>query len=577
MKKLHYIVAALTLSLGLGSCNDVLDVNNTTQFSDAVIWNNEDSADGYVMAVYNIFNDYSQFQNINRRFYDAYTDLFKSNGWDTWEHLYNKVWMLTTFIGKNNAGPFASWSTSYGRIKRTNLLLNDIDRYGGKFGEEWQEIRRAEARFCNAISYWFIARVYGGAVIRTHNSGVNGGTDDGAYEQDRNRARLSEEATYDYILSELQWAADRLPDAWEAKYDCRATKAIAYAFMSRIALYAKKWDIAVEAADKCKQLGNYSLVENYADLFDCKKDVSNRKEVIYAIYGLDKIKKNDYDAAMRPFGDGAVYGVSASTYGRIVPTAELADLYEYKDGTNFDWNTWKTKKGADGKNIADPFSYREPRFQATILYNGAKWENRTIETYVGASANVPDGADSFAEYKNASSTNGHTSTGYYTRKYLMENNKNYTVDGSYNTEIILRYAEVLLNKAEALAELGQIDDALIPLNEVRARVSLPAKTRTDAPDYDAFMKLLRKERCCELAGEGLRFWDLRRWGLAQQTIDGQSYHGVRISRRATGSLTYSTVDVDDNTKRIYQSRYDYFSLPADELTNNKLCVDNPNW
>lgn len=577
MKKIHYIAASLTLSLGLGSCNDILDVNNTSQFSDAVIWNNEESADGYVMAAYNIFNDYSQFQDCNRRFYDAYTDLFKSTGWDTWEHLYNKVWMLTTFIGKNNAGPFTSWGTSYGRIKRTNLLINDIDRYGGKFGEEWQEIRRAEARFSNAISYWFIARVYGGAVIRTHNSGANGFTDDGAYEQDRNRARLTEEQTYDYILSELQWAADRLPNKWEERYNGRATKAVVYAFMSRIALYAKKWDIALEAANKCKELGNYELVENYANLFDCKNDADNRREVIFAIYGLDKIKTNEYDASFRPFGDGAVYGISASNYARIVPTAELADMYEYKDGTDFDWNTWKTKKGDEGKNITDPFSYREPRFHATILYNGAKWEKRTIETFVGATSAAPNGADYFVEYKNAASTNGHTCTGYYIRKYLMEGNKDYTVNKSYNTEIILRYAEVLLNKAEALAELGRIDDALVPLNEVRARVNLPAKTRTDAPDYDAFMKILRKERCCELAGEGFRFWDLRRWGLAQQIIDGQSYHGVKISRRTTGTLTYSTVDVDDNTKRIYQSRYNYFSIPADELTNNKLCVDNPNW
>ncbi len=570
MKNIKYILAAGVVSMTLASCDEVLDVNNTTQFSDAIIWSKPEIADGYVVAAYNTFTDYSNLWGHNRNFYDAYSDLFKSSAWDQYEHEYNKTLMLTTRFGKNNAHVFAVWGTVYSRIKRTNLLLNDIDRYGTKFGEEWCEVRRAEARFCNAINYWFLARVYGGVVIRTDHSGVNGLTDDGAYPEDCNRARATEEETYDYILKELQWAADRVPEKWEEDFTGRATKGMVYGFMSRIAVYAKKWDIAVEAAEKCKEYGNYELVDNYSQLFDCNFDVDNRKEIIYARYGLKDIKTHDYDSAMRPFGDGAVYGVSANAYGRIVPTAELADSYDFKDGSEFDWSTWK-------KSHKDPYTDREPRFHATILYNGADWEGRKIETYVGNNASVPDGADSYAEYQNSGSTQGHTCTGYYTRKFLMENNKEYTLKHSWNTEPILRYAEVLLNKAEALAELDRIDDALIPLNEVRARVDLPARTRKDAPDKESFMKLLRKERICELAGEGFRYWDLRRWKLAKEVIDGQSVHGVKITRRATGTLTYTTVDADGGNKRIFQDRYYYYSLPNDELTNNKLCVDNPGW
>lgn len=570
MKSFKYIVAAGIVSLGITSCNDILDVNNTTQFSDAVIWGSANGADGYVVAAYQTFTDYSQLWNINTKFYDGYSDLFKSISWDAFEHLYNKSAMEETRFGKNNAGVFDCWGTAYGRIKRTNLLLNDIDRYGGKYGEDWQNIRRAEARFCNAINYWFIARVYGGAVIRTDHSGSAGLTDDGAYPEDCNRARVSEQETYDYILSELQWAADNLPEKWEDKFIGRATKGIAYGFMSRIALYGHRWDIAVEAADKCEEYGGYDLVKDYASLFDCKNDVANRKEVIYAIYGLKNVKTHEYDAAMRPFGDGAVYNLTATAYGRLVPTAELADMYDFKDGKEFDWKTYKS----DGHQ--DPYTDREPRFHATILYDGAKWEDREIQTYVG-SGSAPDGADSWAEYKNSSSTQGHTCTGYYTRKYLQENNKTYNVDKSWNTEIVLRFAEVLLNKAEALAQLDQIDEALKPLNRVRQRVGLPDRTRTDAPDKDAFMELLRKERICELAGEGLRLWDLRRWKLAKEVIDGKMFHGVKITRRASGTKTYSTIEVDANTPRIFQDRYYYYSLPNAELTNNKLCEDNPGW
>jgi len=579
MKKLIYIFAAISLSAGFSSCNDILDVNSTTQLSDQAIWSKPETADGYVIAAYNTITDHPNvfafgLNSSAATYYDAYTDLIKSTSWDAYNYLHNKTMMLPTQFSKSNAGPFGSWG-SYGRIKRTNLLLNDIDRYGAKFGEEWCEIRRAEARFCNAISYFFIARVYGGVVLRTHNSGAAGLTDDGAYPQDCNRARITEEQTYDYIISEIQWAIERLPLEWEAQYYGRATKGMAYGFLSRIALYAKKWDIAVDAAEKCKELGGYELVDDYASVFDCNNEINNRKEIIYAIYGKKQYKLHYYDAFIRPIGDADVYNTNGG--GRMVPTAELADMFEYKDGTKFDWDTWKQKRDDNNVKLTDPYSYREPRFHATILYNGAQWEGREIQTYVGANSSVPDGTDYFVEYQNAGTTDGHTCTGYYLRKFLMEGHTAYKTDQSWNNDIILRYAEVLLNKAEALAELGQIDDALIPLNEVRARVNLPAKTRVDAPDKEAFMEILRNERCCELAGEGLRFWDLRRWRLAAKVIDGQSVHGVKISKRASGTLTYTTVDADGGRKRVYQDRYNYFSIPSDELTNNKLCVDNPGW
>lgn len=577
MKKFNYILFAAALTLSFSACNDVLDVNSTSQFNEPAIWSDPSVADGYVMAAYNTIADHSNLRSNTRRFYDAYTDLYKSTSWDAFEHMYNKNLMETSKFGKSNASDFGVWSQAYTRIKRTNILINSIETNGAKFGEDWQKIRIAEARFCNAINYWFLARVYGGVVIRTAHSGVNGMTDDGKNQADCDRARATEEETYAYIIKEMKEAIVDLPDQWETQYIGRATKGMAYGFLSRLALYGHDWETVVEAADKCKELGKYDLVANYANLFKLDNDAANRKEVIYAIYGLKDITKFEFDSKMRPFGDGAVYNTSAASMGQIVPTSELADSYEFQDGTEFDWSTWKNVKDASGKKISDPYTYREPRFQATILYNGATWEKRTIETYLGANSNVPDGVDCFKEYVNAASTGGHTCTGYYMRKYLMEGVSDWTTKQSWTTENVLRYAEVLLNKAEALAELDRIDEALVPLNQVRARVGLPAKTLNDAPDKAAFMKILRKERICELAGEGLRYWDLRRWKIAHEVIDGQTVHGVKITRRGTGTLTYDQVDCDGGNKRIFQNRYYYFSIPADELTNNHLCEDNPGW
>jgi hypothetical protein len=400
-------------------------------------------------------------------------------------------------------------------------------------------------------------------VIRTDISGVEGGLDDGANPANVNRARTSEAESWDFVLSELQWAAEHLPESWPAAWDGRATKKTAYGFISRMALYAKKWQVAADAAEKVKELGG-ALASDYAKVFQVDGGQDNSKELLFALYGMSKLVTHQYDKFNRPFGDIAVH--ETPVWAEHVPTAELTDLYEFKDGTAFNWNTWS----GDHSN---PYTDREPRFHATVLYNACQWESREIQPYVG-------GNDGFLEFTQSSSTNGHTCTGYYLRKYLQENHSSFVTDNSYQYDAVLRYAEVLLNKAEAYAELDYNqyrDRALGALNEVRTRVGLPAKTAADAPNKDAFMTLLRKERCVELAGEGFRYWDLRRWKLAEGVINGQNVHGVKITKGDDGTFSYERVACDGGTPRIFLEKYYYFSLPQDELANNDLCKNNPFW
>ena len=166
------------------------------------------------------------------------------------------------------------------------------------------------------------------------------------------------------------------------------------------------------------------------------------------------------------------------------------------------------------------------------------------------------------------------------RKYLQEGYSDYITKHSYQYDVVLRYAEVLLNKAEAYAQLNYDqykNEALEALNEVRNRVNLPDKTTTDAPDKESFMKLLRKERCVELAGEGFRYWDLRRWKLAENIINGQNAHGIKITKNDDSTFSYEKVECDGGTPRIFLEKYYYFSLPTSETANNKLCENNPYW
>ena len=561
-KRIIIYLSAIALSLCTFSCIDVVDLNDTEKVSDLAVWSTELAAEMYITASYKTITDVSQVFNSRREYYDSYSDLMKSTDWDTYAP-YNRALLRANEFGTGSAGPLDCWTDAYTRIRRANVLLDEMKRYGvSRYGEEWCDVRRAEVRLCRAFTYYRLIRVYGGVIIRTDVSGVGGGLDDGANQANVHRARATEEECWDFVISELQWAADHLPEAWSANWEGRATKKTAYGLISRMALYAKDWQTAVDAAEKVKELGG-ALAPDYAKVFQVKGGQDNSKEILFALYGMENTVTHDFDRFNRPFGDNVIY--STTVLAEHVPTAELADMYDYKDGSAFSWNNWQL-------NHSDPYTDREPRFHATVMYNLYKWEGRDIQSYVG-------GTDGFIEFKQAGSTNGHTCTGYYLRKYLQEGNTKFVTEHSYQYDAVLRYAEVLLNKAEAYAQLDYSRyqaQALGAMNEVRARVGLPAKTLADAPNLEEFMRLLRKERCVELAGEGFRYWDLRRWKIATGVINGQNAHGVKITRSGN-NFTYETVECDGGTPRVFLEKYYYFSLPASEIANNNLCENNPYW
>ena len=561
MKKIIILLVSIVVCLGTYSCTDVLDLYKTDEVSDQAVWNDEAAIDLYVTASYKTITDVSQVFNSGSVFYDSYTDLTKSTSWNQYNHPYNVALLQASAYSTGSAGSFECWNDVYVRIRRANVLLDEIKRYGEKkFDEEWCNIRRAEVRLCRAFSYYRLIRVYGGVVIRTDVSGVDGGLDDGSNPANVDRARASEAESWAFVLNELQWAAEHLPESWSPSWEGRATKKAAYGFLSRMALYAKQWQIAADAAEQVKLLGG-GLAEDYAKLFQVDGGQDNSMELLFALYGTPKLVTHSYDTYNRPFGDGVVH--QTTVYAQHVPTAELADLYEMNDGTAFNWSL----------HADDPYTDREPRFHATILYNGSTWEGREIQSYEG-------GNDGFQEFTQSLSTGGHTCTGYYIRKYLQEGYTSFVTDLSYQYDAVLRYAEVLLNKAEAYAELDFLryrTEALEALNEVRNRVGLPSKTAADAPDKEAFMTLLRKERCVELAGEGFRYWDLRRWRLAESVINGQNAHGTKITKNSDDTFSYERVACDGGSPRIFLEKYYYFSLPNNELSNNQLCVNNPFW
>ena len=544
IKRLYLLgIGLMFTSQFLTSCHDLLEKDPTDSYSETVAWSSESSLDMYVTYLYKPLNGLSTFSSLSLT--DGYTDLVKyGNGVpQTWS-AHNKILLQQNTITSDN-NPMSSWGL-YTDIFRENVFLRDAGIYGSKFNEDFLNTRIAEIRFIRAVNYARMIRIFGGVILRDETNGVDS-------EGEKAKARATEAESWDFVLKDLEFAAKHLPKEWDSKWDGRLTKGAAYAYMCRTALFAKRWDIAITAADEIKKLNKYDLMDEYKDVFK----VAGNKEIIFSIAYKIPDMPHYFDRYFAPDGKQGIR--------RAVPTSELVDSYDMADGTPFSWS---------GSMAKDPYVGREPRFYASIIYNGATWKEKTIYTYV-------DAENGFAAYRdNMNPGEKQTVTGYFIRKYLQENNTEFDDKGSDQFWIEMRYAEVLLNLAEALAEQDYAknqDDALEALNEVRRRVDLPERTTQEAPDKDSFMKLLRKERICELAFEGFRYWDLRRWRLAGEVIDGKQAHGTKITKKDDNSYTYEQVSCDDNINRFFPERYYLLPIPVDELQNNPLCENNAPW
>lgn len=550
MKK--YIIIALALicaNMTFTSCDDVLNIEPTSKFSSSVVWGSESSLDSYVMGMYLHMKSSAQATNSNLcGFDDCYADLLKSGAWNT-PHNYNVTMLQESSFTSDNAGAFENWGDCYYWIRRCNEFLRDKD--SSSLPAEVVTPREAEVRLIRAFTYFELLRVYGRGVLRTELDGPD----------QNDKALSSESDCWNFVIDEMTWAAENLPE--HAFASGRLSKAAGYGFLSRVALYAEDWATAVEAADSCKAHGG-QLVSDYATCFNEGSCAENLFTIFYTTVGS---MTHRCDVFFRPTGDAAAHD-DAIVYGEVCPTSEYADEFEMADGTPFDWAT----------HGADPYTGREPRFYASILYNGETWEGRQLQMYTG-------GADQRKDFECSGATNT-TPTGYYFRKYITEGETAWAKNGSTHFDPMLRYAEVLLNKAEACAKLNREADALLALNEVRSRVNLPDVTASG----DELMAAIRHERVVELGGEGFRFWDLRRWKLAVDVLHGKEMHGVNVTRNVTTdpesgevtseTFTYNQIGVDGGRTRYFFERYYKFAIPLSERSNNALISEtdnNPGW
>ena len=517
----------------LPGCNGWLDdVQQTSKVTEEIVWENEASVDNYVNSFYVLLHDYGQFgtAQFQGSLTESLTDSFKYGSVALGNRAGNSNNYVTNPDAISSDGGLYSIGANgkaYEDIRKLNQFLS-LQRKYSAFPEDRNELWEAQVRFFRGFVYFQLAKRHGG-VILYDDLPVDGGKD-----------KSSTADTWEFIYQDLKYAAEKLPVEWDAANSGRVTKGAAYAMQSRAMLYAGRWQDAYDAANDVIELHKYDLVDNYADSW--KGD--NAESILQFAYDAVNGPYHDFDSHYVPQCDGWDNG------GRGTPTQEMVECYEKADGTTIDWSQWH--EGAS--TVAPPYAELEPRFHASIIYRGCTWKGKVMDCSTDGENGV------FIPYREQSTVYGKTVTGYFLRKLLDENLTDIKNVKSSQTWVEIRYAEVLLNKAEAAFRLGgKLSEAQDAMNEVRDRVGLPAVYPTEGEFFDRY----RNERKVELAFEGHLFWDMRRWRLAHIEYNNYRCHGMKI----TGSV-YEYVDCD-GADRWFEEKLYVLPVPSAELKNNR--------
>ncbi|AYB29076.1 RagB/SusD family nutrient uptake outer membrane protein [Chryseolinea soli] len=555
--KFNYILLAGVISLGglAVSCNsDLLDVQPTDRISDDAIASDSSLFEDFVI------NRYMGVRLMDKEAEGTPPGFGRGFEYAMWasltdEAIYNNddnTWLVQRGqLAPENTGIAGTlWSRSYRSIRECNYALSII---GDVIMTEQRRARlTAELKFIRAYRYHDLVRNYGAVVLMGDN----------VYDLDNDLTdaalfvRSSVADGIQYITTELTQAAGDLPAANDSNWKLgRATKGAALALKSRILLYAASplynagtWQAAADAAKEVMSLG-YSLHSDYRNLFL----TSSSSEIIFERLYSVGARHVCLEISNGPNGYGGWAGNS--------PLQNLVDAYEVKVNATtavpFDWT--------NPTHVQNPYVNRDPRFYASILYNGASYRGRQIETFLPGGQDSKDGRDNW----NASKT------GYYLLKFLDDK---LPIDNPWDVAgvqpwIYLRYAEVLLNYAEAQNEAAGPDATVYDaINKIRTRAGMPNLPvgLTQATMRDA----IRRERQVELAFEEHRFYDVRRWKIAIDTENEPAY-GVNITKNGS-TLTFEKKVALDGRK--FEEKHYWLPIPRAEIlsSGNKL-EQNPSY
>ncbi|SHE63942.1 F5/8 type C domain-containing protein [Fodinibius roseus] len=376
------------------------------------------------------------------------------------------------------------WGNSYEAIRAVNDYLVKIDRVESD-NTALLDRYRAEARFIRAYQYSYLLMFYGDVPFITEPISIS---------EAKELTRTDKAEIWDFVSSELQEISEVLPESYSDNDQGRITRGAALAWKARAMLWAGRYEEAAAAAQAVMDSGVYELYPSYQDLFSYEAEHNSG-----VILNKEYIKNEDSNSLfdiLAPFSQKS----SGSTF---VPTKSLVDAYEMANGMKID-------DPGSGYDPASPYENRDPRLRYSMFVYGDVLPDGQIYDPRPGLGGPDDIMRSFTT----------TSTGFNIKKYVNDQDLEDPSNGGINI-ILQRYAEILLTYAEAKIELGEIDQSVYDaINEVRQRPDVEMPAIQSPKSQEELRQIVRHERKVELAFEGLRYFDIRRWEIAPEVMNG---------------------------------------------------------
>lgn len=571
MKKITYILGLFSM-LTFQSC---LDMEPKTQLADTNYWQTPDHFKLFATQFYGWTVDFKQLDDSPHS--DVRSDLRTGITLDVYSNGTNSI-----------PSSDKTYTNNYNRIRQVNTLLQQAEGYAAPADIETSV---GEAHFFRAYCYFDLLQVYGDVIITRTPLDID--------SPEMQMARNSRDEVVDFILEDLEEAIRLLPEANEisSKDEGRLSSQAASAFLSRVALYEGTWqkfrnggqnndrssallDIAATSAHDVIESGFFELfapeelgTEAYKYLFILENDKSNPA-------GITKSGNKEYIFTRRHDPTLASIGFNI-TQGRlgnaVYVTRKMANMYLQSNGLPINPQTW------DYSKVDSEFKDRDNRMSNTLMIPG--------HTYWGTGGGRIDWTGSAEEIANASHKNfmPSTGTGYFPHKWCCERDGVPTGMEAYDYPII-RYAEVLLNYAEAVFERDDKisdEDLAISLNLTRKRVNpnMPDLTNAFVSANNLDMRTeIRRERTVEFYDENFRIDDLKRWKTAEEempmNLTGVKWRGTEYETKWSDASS-KTMDAEGciiyEHGRVWEEKHYLYPLPIDQLKLNPNLKQNPGW
>lgn len=564
---------ALTCAAVLTPSCESLDYNPGNQMSGNTFWKTEEHARQAAIGLYAAMKEPWCF---GMEFtFDMCSDL--ADGTSPWADISRGASFASSSGGVQN-----HWQYLYELVHRSNTVIRNVAAM--PIDSETMARVTAEARFLRAMAYFRMWQCWGGVPYYDETCDIN------QEFANLKSPRISADELLTHILDDLTFAVGNLPVAWPAEDLGRVTRGAAFALRGKVYLFSRQWALAAADFDEIvydrHAVYGYALHPDYGDLFRLYNG-RHSPEMIFSIQSLDGNVAGYALDIVSYFGNKSTMRLIASN--RIVPSVRLVDMYENTDGTPFDWddifpgyNSASPQErrrlmcvaidqgstcvtdllDCDTTRVMDAYRLRDPRLCLNVItpyshYLGTDAGSNPMDKQFVLADPSKGGApmEAMAFIRNSEGWNS-----YFWRKWIPTGN----LDGYWGEYTrtpyefpLIRLADVMLMLAEAYNELDEPQKAVDELNKVRRRVSMPD---VEAGSHDEIAARIRRERACELAGEGQRYWDLRRWGMLESS--------VKDATDIFGDLMYT---------RTYQPRHELWPIPLVELDRNPSLTQNPGW